>query len=76
MTTVRALVPDQTQNIPCLATRMGDAKIMPQMVFRGLTTGFGGGTVEIIINILLARASQSTPTPGEPKGHGLPLPGW
>jgi len=74
--TVRALVPDQTQNVPCLATRIGAGRLPQQLVFRGLTAGFGAGAVEVQANILVARASAPVPTPGEPINFGLPLPGW
>jgi len=70
------LVPEFPIDVPNLMTRIGASKQMQQTVFRGLSATFGAGNVTVLANILLARPSQPVPSPGEPKSHGLPLPGW
>lgn len=69
------LSPRQIQ-VPTLITRKGDEGTMPGLVLRGLTTGFGGGTVQCTALINICRAGQATPVAGDPKSHGLPLPSW
>lgn len=69
------LIPVQTQ-VPTLITRLGVAKQMGQLIMRGLSSGFGAGTVDIIICATFCRANPGNPAPGEPSSHGLPLPGW
>ena len=69
------LSPRQIQ-VPTLITRKGDEGTMPGFVLRGLTTGFGGGTVQCTALINICRAGQATPVAGDPKSHGLPLPSW
>jgi hypothetical protein len=69
------LSPRQIQ-VPTLVTRAGDSGVMPGFILRGLTTGFGSGTVQCTALIHVARAGQATPVAGDPKSHGLPLPSW
>jgi len=61
---------------PILVTRMGDSNTMPALKLRGLTEGFGGGTVQITALVLIARAGPAVPVPGTPESHGLPVPSW
>lgn len=61
---------------PNLITRMGAEFLIPQMIFRGSSNGFGAGTVIATAIVLLARPDRGNPRPGEPSSHGLPLPGW
>lgn len=61
---------------PILMTRMGDSNSMPGLKLRGLTEGFGGGTVQITALVLIARAGPAVPVPGTPESHGLPVPSW
>ena len=63
-------------HLPQLLTRIGAAKAMPDVIFRGITTVFGAGEVEAILLFHLARAASGNPTPGEPSSHGLPFPSW
>ena len=69
------LSPRQIQ-VPTLITRTGDEGEMPGLILRGLTTGFGSGTVQCTALVHIARAGQATPVAGDPKSHGLPLPSW
>ena len=69
------LSPRQIQ-VPTLITRTGDAGTMPGLILRGLTTGFGSGTVQCTAIVHVARAGKATPVAGDPKSHGLPLPSW
>jgi len=61
---------------PILMTRMGDSNTMPGLKLRGLTEGFGAGTVQITALVLIARAGPAVPVPGTPESHGLPVPSW
>lgn len=61
---------------PNLVTRFGLSRTMPELVMRGITTGFGAGTLETQAFIHIAHPSREVPAPGEPSSHGLPLPGW
>jgi len=62
--------------MPALNTRFGNAEIMGDLIFRGLMSAFGGGTVEAIAVLHFMRANRGNPQPGEPSSHGLPLPSW
>lgn len=62
--------------LPTLCTRMEDQSSMPNLIFRGLTSGFGAGTVEVLALITLCRPDRATPMPGDPRSHGLPIPSW
>lgn len=62
--------------LPNLLTRTGPRSSMPQVVFRGVSTAFGAGTVEAIALIQVCRPDRGTPTPGEPSSFGLPIPSW
>jgi len=59
-----------------LLTRIGDAGPMPQIIFRGLTSGFGAGLVIPILLLHLARPDRGNPSAGSPSSHGLPVPSW
>jgi len=59
-----------------LLTRIGTTLVMPSILFRGLTSGFGAGDVTPTLLFHLARPNSGAPTPGEPSSHGLPIPGW
>ena len=61
---------------PTLVTRFGDANTMPTLKLRGLTEGFGAGTVQVTALVHVARAGPAVPVAGTPKSHGLPLPSW
>ena len=75
VTTYIHFSPKQIQ-VPTLITRTGDSSEMPGLVIRGVTTGFGAGTVNITSIIHIARAGFATPVAGDPRSHGLPLPSW
>lgn len=62
--------------VPILMTRMGNSNTMPDLKLRGLTAGFGAGTVQITALVLTARAGPAVPVPGTPESHGLPIPSW
>jgi hypothetical protein len=61
---------------PVLMTRMGNSNNMPHLKLRGLTEGFGAGTVQITALVLIARAGPGVPVAGTPESHGLPIPSW
>jgi len=64
-------------HLPQLLTRLGVRLRMPSLLFRGLATGFGAGTVETQVVYHLARPNPTlAPAPGEPSSHGLPIPSW
>lgn len=66
-------------NIPNMITRCsGNAEtdLMGQLIFRGLTAGFGAGTVLPLMFVQLGRATRRLPDPGSPSSHGLPIPSW
>jgi len=65
-----------TQMVPNLVTRFGTAGAMPTIEFRGISGGFGAGTVTPIAIIDLLRPDTGNPAPGEPSSHGLPMPSW
>lgn len=72
------LLPGFSQ-LPMLLTRTNanfESNLMGQLIFRGLTSGFGAGTVLPLMFVLLARADQAVPAPGQPSSHGLPIPSW
>lgn len=73
-TFVQAAAP--TDMLPYLITRTGLDRRMPDFVFRGATLGFGAGNVTTRCVLAIARGSAPNPTPGEPGGHGLPIPSW
>ncbi len=62
--------------LPELMTRAGNERVMPQLLFRGLSATFGAGTVNPICVAHLLRATTANPAPGEPSSHGLPIPSW
>jgi len=62
--------------VPCIVSRAGDAGDMPNMIFRGLSTTFGAGTVRARAILQIIRPATRFPTPGEPSSHGLPIPSW
>ena len=61
---------------PNLLTRTGTCRLMPNLIFRGISTAFGAGTVQAQAMIQVIRANPGAPGPGEPSSHGLPLPSW
>jgi len=64
-------------HLPQLLTRTGLDRGMPRLMFRGFSTAFGAGTVEVQCIYTFCRANVSgTPAPGEPSSHGLPVPSW
>jgi len=64
-----------TQVNPFLLTRNAD-NTMPVFRFRGLTSGFGAGTVLITAQVMVCRANPQVSTTASPSSHGLPLPSW
>jgi len=65
--------------MPYLLTRTSgnvETREMGLLNFRGTTNGFGAGTVEPIMILGLARATDRLPVPGQPSSHGLPVPSW
>ena len=62
--------------IQTLATRMGDEQVMCQIMCRGRTKAFGGGTAEVIALVQCLRPARVQITAGQPRSHGLPLPSW
>lgn len=62
--------------LPIILTQMGNAKRMPNIVFRGLTNSFGAGTVVLTATLMMARPNNANPAAGEPSSHGLPIPSW
>jgi len=73
---LRTIEPNVAGGAPTLIARMGASRVMPDLVFRGLTAGFGAGLVNTRCEILVARPDRGNPGPGEPSSHGLPIPGW
>jgi len=61
---------------PQLVVRMGSAPGMPVLKFRGLTSGFGAGTVEVLCYVSHCRPNVLTPAAGHPSSHGLAIPSW
>ncbi len=61
---------------PQLVVRMGQAPGMPVLKFRGLASGFGGGTVEVMCYVSHCRPNVLSPAPGHPSSHGLAIPSW
>lgn len=61
---------------PTMMIRHGDTNSMPSLQLRGLTEGFGAGTVQVTALVHIARAGPATPVAGTPESHGLPLPSW
>lgn len=61
---------------PTLVTRFGNSSNMPTLKLRGLTEGFGAGTVQVTALVHVARAGPAVPVAGTPESHGLPLPSW
>jgi len=74
--TAYELTVEDPQRIPYLLTRQGDNRLMPGLIWRGQSSGFGAGTVTARCLVSLCRANRLSPTPGEPSSHGLPIPGW
>ena len=70
------LRPSQPQQIPTILPREGSGGQMPHLIFRGATGAFGAGTSTTFMLLHLMRPLPSSPTPGEPKSHGLPIPSW
>jgi len=68
--------PGATGSTPTIISRMGNEAALPTLSFRGLTTGFGAGTVRTRALILIARPDRGAPAAGEPSSHGLPIPSW
>ncbi len=62
--------------IPTLLTRMGGSRQTPTITFRGVTAGFGAGTVTCFLVYHIARPNRVVPVPGDPLSHGLPIPSW
>jgi len=65
--------------LPQMLTRSNgvlEGNLMGNLIYRGLTAGFGAGTVLPLMFCLLARANQAIPDPGQPSSHGLPIPSW
>jgi hypothetical protein len=61
---------------PQLVVQMGQAPGMPVLKFRGLTSGFGGGTVEVLCYVSHCRPNVLSPAPGHPSSVGLAIPSW
>jgi len=77
VSTVIALRPSaQLQPFQQIVMRSGDEQTMPSFFLRGLTNGFGAGTVNINALIYIARPQVATVTPGTASSHGLPIPSW
>lgn len=71
-----SIVEPTISSLPEMVFRQGAAKLMPSIVFRGEMVAFGAGTPDVIAMIHLGRASATAPGAGEPRSHGLPMPGW
>ena len=65
-----------TAQLPILLPREGTGKLMPRLMFRGATGGFGAGTTETFMLIHMLRPLSGADTPGRPKSRGLPVPSW
>jgi len=76
VTTMFLLSPAYQIIVPAMILRVGVSKAMMEIKMRGLTTGFGAGTVECFAVVHIARANEGNPAAGAPSSHGLPLPGW
>jgi len=63
-------------DVPTLIARTGASAAMPTLFFRGLSLGFGAGTVRVRALIQIARPDEGNPAPGAPSSHGLPIPSW
>ncbi len=61
---------------PNLIARTGAVGRMPNLVFRGISSAFGAGTVQARALVMVIRPDRGAPTPGTPSSHGLPLPSW
>lgn len=59
-----------------LITRVGDAGLMPDIIFRGVTLAFGAGTIVPAALLVLLRPDRGAPAPGAASSHGLPIPSW
>jgi len=66
----------QIQKGPTILARTGVGAAMPNLIFRGISNGFGAGTITVRAFIQVARPDGGNPGPGEPSSHGLPLPSW
>ncbi len=67
-----ALVQTSPQTMPTLGIGDGQRRrVGEEIVFRGNTSAFGAGTIEIIALVYLG-----FPHIGDVSSHGLPLPGW
>ena len=63
--------------LPTLLTRMGAERAMGGFSIRGLSSGFGAGTVDVFTLVHICRPNESlVPGAGEPSSHGLPIPSW
>jgi len=60
---------------PTLIAR-GQNGQMPTIVFRGISSAFGAGTVQPQASIQIIRPNTGNPAAGEPSSHGLPIPSW
>ena len=68
-----ALIQALPQPMPILAIGSGQAQSVGNtMIFRGLTTGFGAGTVTVVALIYVASPELSTSV----NSRGLPVPSW
>lgn len=68
-----AFIPVNPQPLPILAIGSGQQQTVGDtIVFRGLTTGFGAGTVTVVALIYVASPELSTAI----NSRGLPIPSW
>jgi len=62
--------PDMSQ-LPSMLVGDDQPEVINQIVVRGLTSGFGAGTVEIFLRVYVAFAGAGGIT-----SRGVPIPGW
>lgn len=63
-------------HLPTLMTRVGTPRLMGALILRGLTSGFGAGTVTVFLVTQILRPNPAVVVPGDPSSHGLPIPSW
>jgi len=73
VTNMSQLVPlSQTQQVPSIGTGGGQNQRVSDISFRGTSTAFGAGTVEVIALVLIGFTDVGAGI----SNRGLPLPGW
>jgi len=57
--------------IPLMLGGSGQPQTVPDLIFRGLSTGFGAGEVAVVATMMIAFSAV-----GGLDSRGLPIPGW